>query len=181
MINFKYKKDFKMIKKWNNFEYENIIYDLSHLNSHSMIYIDIKRNQKYNVYVTYSHHCFTKENKDLTKSENEDLIYNYKRDPRPFNFKRYEYSKEIRNILMNLEKDPRCFHDGHGKYLKIEINNEKYILSFSVFREKKKLKLHIHSAYPEEVGYPIKNIKSLKKIDFFIILYNTLKNKKIKY
>lgn len=169
------------IKKWNSFNHNGKNYDLSHLDYHIIDFIDEERNKKYKVHVTYSHHCFTKENPELTKEENEILIYYSPKDKRPFNFERYNLSFRIKEILLGLEKCPICFHDAHGKFIKIDFGEEKYILNFSVYREKKKMRLHVLSAYAEDKSrYPEKNIKKMKKINFFIILFNTLNNKKIK-
>lgn len=169
------------IKKWNSFNNNGIIYDLSHLNYHTIDFIDKERSKEYKVYVSYSHHCFTKENFIFSDSENEVLIYPSPKDKRPFNFERYYLSFKIKKILIDLEKIPACFHDAHGKFIKIDMEKEKYILIFSVYRERKKIRLHVLSAYPEDKSrYPEKNIKKMKKINFFIILFNTLNNKKIK-
>ncbi|MFM6311187.1 MAG: heat-shock protein, partial [Dolichospermum sp.] len=49
-----------------------------------------------------------------------------------------------------------------------------YFVVFTVFRESKKLRLHIQSAYPKYDG-----IGKVEKVRFFVIAKNLLNNKKL--
>ncbi|MFZ2727704.1 MAG: hypothetical protein WAX77_15740 [Methylococcaceae bacterium] len=103
------------------------------------------------------------------------------KDSRPFNFTRYELSKQLKDIVENLDKHV-CFH-AVGQYkdknsyaickFKDDKGNEyDYKVMFVSFKEKKKLRLHITTAHPLN-----KPLGKIKKIGFFVIAHNTLHKK----
>jgi len=170
------------IKSWRPFVFKNTMYDLSHLDAHIVDYIDEKKGKNYKYIVTYSFHCFAKDNPDLSTEESNLLTYKTKKEERHFNFERYELSKHIPNIIASLgNASTTCFHAGYSRYANYKIKDDNgntinYFIVFTSFREKKKLRLHVESAYPVELSKQGK----MKKIDFFVIAHNTLVGKKIR-
>jgi hypothetical protein len=69
------------------------------------------------------------------------------------------------------------FHGGYDSYCCISLKDEQgteitYQVAFSVFRSKKKLRLHIESAYPLN-----SNVGKKKPVGFLKIAWALLKNK----
>jgi len=166
---------------WGKFTYNNESYDLSHLDAHAAEYTDTK-GKTYKYIITYSLHCFAKEIPGTSQEENELLLYKTKKENRPFNFERYELSKNLKKIILSLgDSKTTCFHGGHNRFIRYEIKDDEgniinYFIAFKSFKEEKKLRLHVESAYPvnpEEKG-------KLKKVNFFAIANNTLIGRKTK-
>lgn len=163
---------------WVAFEYDGASYDLTHLDVHSVNYA-FEDGTNYNFIVTYSCHVFAKEDPSLSTQEHEDLMYHAARESRPFNFKRYELSKQLRNIIENLHHS-FCFHSGgRGSYATIKITTHDgeevdYMVPFKAFREKKKFRLHVTSAYPLDEEH--KGGKRLK-VNFKTLAKNLTKHK----
>jgi hypothetical protein len=173
------------ITSWRPFVFKGKTYDLSHLDAHISEYIDDRKDQTQVIYkyiVTYSFHCFAKEDPNLSKEESESFVYKTRKENRHFNFERYELSKHLPSIINSLgNQNMTCFHAGHNRYAHYKVDDGKgniinYFVVFKSFKEKKKLRLHIESAYPvipSEQG-------KMKRIGFFVIAHNTLLGKSIK-
>jgi hypothetical protein len=171
------------VKKWKAFQLANTNYDLSHLNGHVAEYTDSRDPAKpfiYRFFVTYSFHCFTKDDQSLNASEREQLMYHAPKEARPFNFERYELSKKLPDIIKSLAQ-PHILvrHAGNDRFVTVKIldqegNDIDYYVFFKVFRENKKLRIHVVSAYLRT-----DSLGKSKKIGFFTIAYNTLHNKPI--
>lgn len=168
---------------WKKFIANGQTYDLSHLDAHLVEYLDDRNINKpitYRFIVTYGFHCFTKESKALTSEQLESLMYHAPKESRPFNFERYHLSKQLPNIIKALDKPTTLvIHAGHGKYAAVKAIDSKgvevdYFVAFKVFKEKKKFRLHIASAYPKDDG-----IGKIQKVKFFTIANNLLKGKKL--
>jgi hypothetical protein len=165
------------IKEWRNFTLNEKIYDLSHLNAHSVEYIDDRDTDKkvnYKFDVTYSFHCFTKDTGNIDDDEKLRLIYKSPLESRSFNFERYELSKNLPAIIESLgQSSTLVCHAGYGNYAAVKImdflgNEITYFVYFKVFSEKKKFRIHVASAYPrEEKG-------KIRKVKFFTIAKNLL-------
>jgi hypothetical protein len=172
------------ITSWRPFVFKGKSYDLSHLDAHISEYIDDKKRETitYKYIVTYSFHCFAKEDPGLSEEESESLIYETRKEERHFNFERYELSKHLPGIITSLgNKNMTCFHAGHSRFASYKIDDGKghiinYLVVFKSFKEKKKLRLHIESAYPVNPSEQGK----MKKIGFFVIAHNTLLGKTIR-
>lgn len=155
-------------------------YDLSHLHSQQIEYIQStegKPDLNYKFIVTYSCHCFAKEDESTTT---DTPIIRARKENRPFNIERYELSKQLPDIIANLgQNDIPCFIAGYGSYLSVQLKSQSgelynYHVVFKTFREKRKLRLHVESAYPVKEDQTGKR----RKIGFFVIAYKTLhKNK----
>ncbi len=168
---------------WRDFTLNSEIYDLSHLNAHSVEYLDNRDENNlipYKFIVTYGLHCFTKELQELTEEESQLLMYNAPRESRPFNFERYYLSKQLPEIIKALGKSTTLVcHAGYGNYAIVKVVDSEgvevdYFVVFRVFKESKKLRLHVTSAYPKDEG-----IGKIKKVNFFVIAKNLLNNKKL--
>jgi hypothetical protein len=155
-------KKFKSVKteviSWRGFTLNGNVYDLSHLDAHWAEYIDEKDENnliKYRFIITYGLHCFTKDSEELSS---ESLMYKSPRESRAFNFERYELSKYLPKIIETLgDQSTLVCHAGYGKFAIIRVldsqgNEVDYFVVFTVFKEEKKLRLHVQSAYPKYEG-----------------------------
>ncbi|SQH74096.1 Heat shock protein C [Shewanella benthica] len=158
-------------------------YDLSHLDSHKVEYLqesDGKDPIKYTFFVTYSMHCFAKDSPQQTISDKDRLMYQSKTESRPFCLKRYNLSLQLRKVIEGISsKDAFVFHGGYETYATYMLNDPEgnpieYYISFVTYRYQRKLRLHVRSAYSldEPLG-------KRKKVGFFKIAYNLLRNKKL--
>ncbi|MDG4953200.1 stationary phase growth adaptation protein [Actinobacillus equuli] len=169
-------------KHFKPFRYKDKEYDLSHLNAHSIEYTQpaIKGGKeiRYKFYITYSMHCFTKDYPKQTEEEKLELMYKTERESRPFCEERYNLSKHLPQIIQKLPESYIGFA-GYDNFATIEMIDQQtkqaifYKVTFVAYRFKRKLRLHITSAYP------IPKREKLKPIGFFKIANNLLKNKSI--
>jgi hypothetical protein len=164
---------------WRNFTLDGNIFDLSHLNSHSVTYLDVDNQKEYTFLITYSSHCFTSKIPDVISNQELQLIYKTPTESRLFSLERYHLSKHLPNIIKTLgEKTTLTFHAGYKNYATFKVLDSNgyevnYFIPFSAFREKKKLRLHITSAYPK-LG-----LGKTQKVNFFAIANNLLTGKKL--
>jgi hypothetical protein len=171
------------VTQWRNFTLDGKTYDLSHLNASWIEYVD-QRNEDnqiaYKFIVTYGLHCFTKDVPSISREESQLLMYHAPKESRPFNFERYEFSKQLPTIINSLaSKETLVCHAGYGKYAVVKFLNSKgcevsYFVPFVAFRESKKLRLHIQSAYPLD-----KELGKVQKVNFFVIAKKLLSNQKL--
>jgi hypothetical protein len=171
------------VTNWRNFTLDGKIYDLSHLNAHWVEYVDTRDEEKpitYKFIVTYGLHCFAKDSEELSTEKSQLLMYNAPRESRPFNFERYEPSKQLPTIINSLgNRETLVCHAGYGKFATVKVldsngSEVNYFVPFAVFKESKKLRLHVQSAYPRYEG-----IGRVQKVGFFVIAKNLLHNKKL--
>lgn len=175
------KKKFPSISEvceWRAFECDGEQFNLRHLDAQIVEYDNpYPGPDKYRFYVTYGFHCFT------TSRPDEDSLgeYHSPKESRPFCRKRYELSKYLPDLVARLAgEDTRCYFAGYSRYATIELTLDSgeiihYMMVFKTFREKKKLRLHVESAYPLE-----KRPGKMKKIKFLVIARKTLLGKEIK-
>jgi hypothetical protein len=173
----------KEIISWKSFKLKDTVYDLSHLDAGWIEYLDDRDEQNpitYKFLVTYGLHCFTKGLDTVSTEESALLMYHSARESREFNLERYSLSKQLPEIIQSLgKKSTLVCHAGYGNYAIVKVLNGagievNYFVVFSVFRESKKLRLHVTSAYPKESG-----IGKIKKVSFFVIAKSLLQNKKL--
>ncbi|MFH7588108.1 hypothetical protein [Oceanimonas smirnovii] len=132
--------------------------DLSFLDAHKATYIhqaEGKPDIKYDFWITYSFHCFAKDYPDLTQKDREALMYHAPKEARPFCYRRYGYAKKyLRKVIESLgTPETRVVHAGYGSYAAVEITDDEgnqlwYFVPFKVYKERKKFRLHVTSAYP---------------------------------
>jgi hypothetical protein len=161
------------------FRHGDEVFDLSHLDAHIVEYENPNAGPPphYRFYVTYGFHCFTTSRPD----EHSLGDFHAPKESRPFCRTRYQYSKYLPKLVGSLaDKHTRCYHMGYRRFATIKLTLENgetidYAMVFNTFREKKKLRLHVESAYPLTVPLGKK-----KKIKFIVIAYNTWKGREIK-
>ena len=171
------------VTNWRSFTLAGKTYDLSHLDAQRVEYVDTREGEKLTTYrfiVSYGLHCFTKDFEDLSTEKSQLLMYKGPRESRPFNFERYELSKQLPDIIKSLgNKETLVCHAGYGNFATVKIldssgSEVSYFVPFAVFKEHRKLRLHVQSAYPKHEG-----IGGVKKVGFFVIAKNLQHNKKL--
>ena len=176
------KKKFPSIKEVcerRPFRHGDEVFDLSHLDAHIVEYENPNAGPPpyYKFYVTYGCHCFTTSRPDKHSLGD----FHAPKESRPFCRSRYEYSKHLPYLVNSLGVEgARCYHAGFSRYATINLTLEggetiDYFMVFKTFRERRKLRLHVESAYTLDAP-PGK----LKKIKFAVIAYNTLMGKTIR-
>ncbi len=172
------------VQKWKAFEHpDGVLRDLSFLDAHEVTYthsVEGKPDKVYRFFVTYSFHCFSKDYAHQTEEQKASLMYFAPKDKRPFCERRYELARQhLRWIVANLGSC-KVIHAGYGSYAVVEIElgggeKEFYFVVFSAFKEKKKMRLHITSAYP------MSERPRGKKVSFFTIANNLLNGKPLPF
>ena len=165
-------------------------FNLSFLNAKKVIYRHAAKDKDdvlYTLWVTYSLHCFAKNYDHLSDTERHELMYHSPKkvngesiESRPFCLERYALAAEnINAIVENLGSSEYVIKDGgHSSYLAVKLMTASgetvwYNVPFKVFKEKKKYRLHVLSAYPSEEP------RGGGKVGFFAIAYNLRMNKKL--
>lgn len=170
-------------------------YELSHLNAFYTRFIQPAQGEKtektYSCLVEFSHHCFTK-SPNLHKGESLDdypyeLRYTTEKETRIFCFERYALSTQLPEIIRNMDKHKCFFTSANDKFLTIRVQTtQQQAVDYEIYFSLKKstqcdIHLFINSAYLRSGYYPQAhpNIRR-KPISLFVLLHNTLHNKKIK-
>ncbi|MFQ2165361.1 hypothetical protein ACK33D_12070 [Aeromonas hydrophila] len=152
--------------------------DLSFLDGHHVSYTQRVGEDEitYKFYVTYSFHCFAKAYDEQTQAERDELLYSAPKESRPFCYRRYELAKKyLREVIENLP-ETLVVHAGYGSYASTKVIDSEghevwYFVPFKVFRENKKFRIHVTSAYP--LSAP----QGGKRVKFFSIASNLRKGK----
>lgn len=163
------------VTKWRAFQPEGgEPIDLSFLDAHKVTYEFDEGDGgliTYDFYVTYSFHCFAKEYAGQSDEEKMQLMYVAPKDARPFCYLRYDLAKKyLKNIIENLPAF-LVLHGGYGSYAATEILSETgetqwYFVPFKVFKERKKYRIHVMSAYP------VSELPKSGKVRFYSIAKN---------
>lgn len=173
---------------WKAFEFDGVIYDLTHLHPKRLTYIQPAKGDKperlYEVDVIFSMHCFTRGIKQ-GESPDKNLLYMDSRESRVFDFRRYSLSKELPAIVEELHRR-KCHHSGKGNFFVVEvITQEGERLDYEIYFEASRgtsrgvINLYVQSAYVRDAAHR-SNTPKKKPIGFTIILFNILNNKPIK-
>ena len=157
--------------------------DLSFLDAHKVTYKHEaagKPTITYDFWVTYSFHCFAKDYTHLTDAERAILMYHAPKDSRPFCYVRYNLAKQyLKAIIENLGSPGVIVrHAGYESYATSKIITEDgkelwYFVPFRVYREFKKFRIHVTSAYPEMTN------SGGGKVGFFTIAHCLKTGKKL--
>ncbi|EAU2709637.1 stationary phase growth adaptation protein [Salmonella enterica] len=170
------------VLKWKSFAHpDGEARDLSFLDAHEVTYTQTtpgKPDKVYRFFVTYSCHCFCKEYEGQTEADKVALMYHAPKESRPFCERRYTLARLYLRGVIDTLATRKVIHAGYGSYAAVELelengDKEYYYVVFDVFREKKKYRMHISSAYPVE-GKP-----GGKAVSFFVIAYNLSTGKKL--
>lgn len=186
--------------KFEPFNYQGQVYDLSHLAPFSHVYVQAAcpktgaAEKHYRCIVEFSGHCFTK-SPNLRQHETLDdfpIDLHYElttqknvKETRIFDFERYQHSLQLPNIIKELDKRKCFFTSADDKFLTVEIQSEtgeklNYEIYFSLKKANAKnhdVHIYINSAYIRD-GVSIANNR--KSIKLFTLLHNTLLGKRIK-
>lgn len=165
------------VTQWRAFTAEDgSVLDLSFLDTKRITYVHSatgKPDVSYDFWVTYSCHCFTKDYPHLTDQERSALAYDAPRETRPFCRQRYTLARQhLCQIVENLGSAEYTITDaGYGSFITAKVLTDEgetawYHVPFRVYRERKKYRLHVLSAYPAPER------RGGGKIGFFKIAYN---------
>ncbi len=143
-------------QEWPDFEHQETTYSLQHLKAHKVTFKGEKRDLDF--VVTYGLHCFAKDEEGIDSAA---LEYFDGRESRPFSFERYELSKQLPDLISELDKKQITEIGGGGeKYRIVEILNpetkevSEYKIGFCCFRENRLLRLHVTTAFIEKREKP---------------------------
>jgi hypothetical protein len=173
--------------KWLPFKHGGKVYDLSHLYPCTLEYNrpgeGNKQAEVYKVEVTYTLHCFSRELKP-DETCGDDLMYTDGYERRVFDFRRFELSKLLPGIIQTLP-DRKPYHNNNRRnYFTVEVVVEngstvEYDIFFKVKKKaKSRLEMIVETAFVRDPGYDSTRPNG-KPIRFWIILHNTMNNKKI--
>ncbi|MDH2926617.1 hypothetical protein [Lonepinella koalarum] len=179
------------------FQLNGCHYDLSHLNAFYWVFRQAAKGvlgeKIYRCVIEFSHHCFSK-SPNIHKGEtladyDKSLHYVTDKETRIFDMQRYHLSQQLPAILRNMDKQKCYFTSADDKFMTVSLQQLDgsmidYEIYFSLKKSKKyDVHIFINSAYARDEQYkhqqgqrPIRR----KPISFFVLLHNTLANKKIK-
>jgi hypothetical protein len=173
---------------WSAFEHCGKTYDLAHLKSCTLRYErpaqGNKGNEIYLVDVVYTLHCFSREPKP-DECYDKNLIYSDGHEDRLFDFRRFEMSKLLPEIVQGLpERKP--FHNANRRnFFTVEVVAEngqrvEYDIFFKVKKKSKgRLEMIVETAFIRDPEYCATRPAG-KPVRFWIILHNTLNNIRIR-
>lgn len=183
------------MKTYEPFTHLSKQYDLSHLNAFYTEFIQPAQNGKsekiYRCLIEFSHHCFTK-SPNVHKGETlsnypSELHYATEKETRIFCAERYLLSTQLPQIIRQMDKQKCFFTSANDKFLTVSIQTQAnetvdYEIYFSLKKSKQyDVHIFINSAYTRSMDYlafstPIRR----KAVSLFVLLHNTVHNKKIK-
>jgi len=148
--------------RWRPFEHQGRVYDLTHLHPKTLVYEQAakgdKPSRRYTVDVAFGLHCFTRRIEEARERDTA-LIYADNREARIFDFRRYQLSRLLPEIIAGLPLR-KCYHTGKGNFFSIEITEEngqrvEYDIFFVASRSSRKgvLNLFVQSAYVRDSQY----------------------------
>jgi hypothetical protein len=163
---------------WSSYQHNGQIVTFEHLTACKHVFNHPKRNEKYVLYFTFSHHTFTRKIADGEDVHSSNLYPFPLKDLRVFDLKRYELSKHLPEIVRTMPSQ-FCYHGGYSRYCSCKITADDgteiyYQIVYRVWKERGKMRFHVESAYP----LPKKPGK-VKKVDFWVICHNLSKGKKL--
>lgn len=187
------------MKAFPKFDYQGSEYDLTHLTAFSCDYIqpaksDGTAEKRYRCIIEFSSHCFTRgENKrkgEKLSDVEPALHYVTAKETRIFCFERYQVSKMLPQIMREISRSKCYFTSADDKFLTISVTDKNgkkvdYEIYFSLQRAKSPkhdVHIYINSAYIRDKDYKENHGTTVRKkpVGFFVLLHNTLVNKRIK-
>jgi hypothetical protein len=109
-------------------------------------------------------------------------LYSDRRETRVFDFRRYQLSLQLPQIVENL-MERRCYHSGRGNYFTVEtldddLKRVEYEIYFAASRASRgRINLFVQSAYVRDKAHA--NKPQRKPIRFHVILFNTQNGRRI--
>jgi hypothetical protein len=170
------------------FVYGEEEYDLKHLDPCTFVYVrpavGTRPQETYKVDTIFTSHCFTR---GLRPSEVYDpsLVY-ADGDPKPrlFDLRRYELSKQLPKFIQELPTTKPHHNSNRLNFFSIVLLSEEgeefeYDIFFKIKKSGKgKLEMIVETAFVREPEYDSVRPNGMK-VGFWIILYNTLHERKI--
>ena len=141
------------IQHWEPFQHAGQSYDLGHLDSHTVLFQKEEGRDPIRFIVTYGLHCFTKDETE----QNIPLKYADGRESRFICLERYEASKQLRRMLEKLASATVYLVQGETFFTLEVMNNasgeiEPFKICMAIFRENRKLRIHVTSAFFARLG-----------------------------
>lgn len=142
------------IQEWDDFEHDGQTYSLKHLDAHEVVYQ--RGSQVFRFVVTYSLHCFTK---DETSEYAIETFYEDGRESRQIDLERYEASKNLPRLINALSNQKAVvFETSEEKFFTINRLNsftgkvEPYKIAFTLYKERRLRCLHVLTAFFARTG-----------------------------
>jgi hypothetical protein len=151
------------IQVWEDLSHEGNLFSFGHLSAHEVSY-PRENGSPFIFIVTYGLHCFTKDGTD----HNVPVMVSDGRETQTLCVERYESSKNLPRIIKELaESRARIYETTQEKYFTVsKLNNltgevEPYKICIAVFKEKRRLRIHVLSAFfvregPGSPGNPVR-------------------------
>lgn len=141
------------LQHWEPFQYAGVTYGLDHLDSHELRFQKEEGKDPIRFVVTYGLHCFTKDDTE----QNIPLKYADGRESRYICLERYEASKQLRSMLEKLGGEVVYLVQGETFFTLNVMNNasgevEPFKICMAIFRENRKLRIHVTSAFFARLG-----------------------------
>ncbi len=139
-----------------------------------------KGREIYTVDVIFTLHCFSRGPKSH-ESHDKELIYSDGHENRLFDFRRYEMSKLLPEIVRGLPERKPFHNRNRQNFFTVEVVAEdgakvEYDIFFKVRKKSKgRLEMIVETAFIRDPGYGSTRPAG-KPIRFWIILHNTLNN-----
>ena len=167
--------------QWKDFNYGGQVYDLSHLHPRVFRFARPAEGahaaEVFDVEVRFTLHCFSRGPRD-GEAFDPLLIYPDDYEARIFDFRRYEMSKRLPEIIQGLPARKPRHNKSRGNYFSVELVAEngdtvEYDIFFKVRKPAKgRLEMIVETAFVRDPGYGSTRPDS-KPVRFWIILHNT--------
>jgi hypothetical protein len=176
------------VVKWIDFNYAGRVYNLAHLHLFTLRYERPSEGSNpaevYKVDVIFTLHCFSRAPKTWEQYD-KNLIYSDGNENRISDFRRYELSKQLPEIIRSLpERKPFHNSDRRNLFTVEVITGDGVMVEYDIFFKVRKiskgrLELIVETAFIRDPSYASTRPKG-RPIGFWIILHNTLNNIKIR-
>jgi hypothetical protein len=174
--------------KWKAFQHDGKTYDLAHLHPRTFRFERPPEGNRpaeiYTVDAIFASHCFTRQPKKA-ESFDKDLLYFDGYENRLFDFRRYEVSKQLPEIIRTMPARKPYHNKNRRNFFTVEVISEdgspvEYDVFFKMRKKAKgRLEMIVETAFVRDPGYG--SIRPAgKPIRFWIILHNTLNNVRIR-
>jgi len=167
------------IQHWEPFEYNGQQYDLGHLDCHEVVFQ--KDRAPICFIVTYGLHCFTKDG----TAYNIQVLYADGRHSQTICLERYEASKQLRRIIEKLGMGSLIYLTQGESFFTMDMMNnisgvvEPFKICLAIYREHRRLRMHVTSAYFARTGEGSPGVPINKKgFNIFKVAVDTLKKPK---
>jgi hypothetical protein len=170
--------------KWKAFQHVGKTYELTHLHPRTFRFERPAEGNRaaevYKVDTIFTSHCFTRQPKKAETYDN-NLLYFDGYESRLFDFRRYELSKQLPEIVRTMPARKSCHNSNRRNFFTVEVIGENdRLVEYDVFFKVRKmakgrLEMIVETAFVRDPEYDSSR-PSGKPIRFWIILHNTLNN-----